>query len=195
MREIYRHVDWDGIFHLLNDKGRLHIATYFDGVCKPALQKALRKDGLKDLASSLDRQGFGFTEFVARMSERHEYANAFEGMRKEMAEAKNCIMNDRPIYWKEVIVDLIYCLNYHAELMPAEDYVLFHKEIMPFVMHVIAALPLSSGKILLALYDAGRLQPKSGTAEIREDRSSSRSSESRAVNRVRLLCWKGNFSV
>ena len=177
MRQIYRHVDRSGIFNLLDDNGYLRIATYFDEICKPALQKALRKDDLENLASLMDSPKFGMLEFVARMSERHEYSNAFEGMRKEMVEAEDSILNNRPIHWKEVIDDLMYCLNYHAELMPAEDHLFFHKEIMPFLMNVIAALPLSSGKILLALYDAGKLELKSGRVNIKEDQSSNRSTK------------------
>jgi len=166
MRQIYRHIDRNGLMELLDEHGYLRINTFFDIICKPALQKALRKDNLNSLAELLDHSEFGMEKFVERMSERHEYKNAFEGMRAEMVEAKNSVQNGKPIHWKEVIDDLMYCLNYHSELMPAEDHLFFHKVVMPFLMNVIAALPLSSGKILLALYDAGKLKLRSGLVKI-----------------------------
>ena len=172
MRQIYRHVKRDHIFELLDATGLLRIESFFDQICKPALQCAFRKDDLEQLASLLDNQDFGLKEFVERMSGRHEYKNAFEGMKVEMVEAKDSVENKRPIHWKEVIDDLMYCLNYHAELMPAEDHIFFRKVVMPFLMNVIAALPLSSGNILLALYNSGTLDLKSGMVRIQESQPS-----------------------
>lgn len=168
MREIYRHASREDIFQILDDQKHLRIHTYFDKICKPALQKAFLKDNLSAFAITLKNPNFGFKEFVTRMSERHEYENAFEGMKIEMVEAKNSVLNNKPIHWKEVIDDLMYTLNYHAELMPADDHVFFRKEVKPFLMNVIAALPLQSGEILLALYEVGKLTLQSGLVEIEE---------------------------
>lgn len=99
------------------------------------------------------------------MSRRHEYDNAFEGMKKEMKEARRSVEGDKPIHWKELLDDLIYTLNFHAELMPAEDHLELHKTVMPFLMNVIAAMPLESAEILLALYEAGRIEIIAGKAE------------------------------
>ena len=171
MRQIYRHVSRARIFELLDSNGLLRIDTFFDQICRPALQMALRKDDLEQLASLFDNPQLGMREFVERMSELHEYENAFEGMKVEMVEAKDSVEQNHPIHWKEVIDDLMYCLNYHAELMPAEDHIFFRKEVMPFLMNVIAALPLSSGKILLALYESGTLDLISGMVQIQETQS------------------------
>ena len=168
MRKIYRHTTREGIIAILDKNNLLRIDTFFEIICKPALQKAFLKDNLSELAIKLKNKKFGFKEFVDRMSERHEYQNAFEGMRKEMQEAQEAMQNRKPMYWKEVIDDLMYCLNYHIELLPAEDNIFFQKEVKPFLMNVIAALPLKSGKMLLALYDAGKIELKSGLVEIEE---------------------------
>ena len=100
------------------------------------------------------------------MTDKHEYSNAFEGMRKEMIQSKKSVEKKQPIHWKEVIDDLMYSLNFHASLMPAEDHIYFHKEIMPFLMNVIAAMPIPSGKLLLALYDAGKIEIVKGRVTI-----------------------------
>uniref|UniRef100_UPI00359388E7 FAD/NAD(P)-binding protein n=1 Tax=Persicitalea sp. TaxID=3100273 RepID=UPI00359388E7 len=168
MREIYRHVSREEIFNLLDGDGYLRIETFFDKVCRPALTRAFKKDKMPDLVEKLADETFTLTGFVETMSRKHEYGNAFEGMRFEMEEAKDSVEHKKPIHWKEVMDDLIYALNFHAELMPAEDHLLFHKEIMPFLMNVIAAMPLPSGHLLLALYDAGRLEIVSGYATVAE---------------------------
>ncbi|MBC7979063.1 MAG: hypothetical protein H7Y36_00700, partial [Armatimonadetes bacterium] len=98
----------------------------------------------------------------------HDYPNAFEGMRLEMTEAEDSVLHHKPIHWKEVIDDLIYTLNFHAELMPAEDHLVLKSLVMPFLMNVIAAMPLDSGNQLLALYDAGKLEIVSGKVTIAE---------------------------
>jgi hypothetical protein len=155
-------------------------------VCRPALQTALLKDGLKEVAAMLDDPDFGMEEFVEQMSERHDYPNAFEGMREEMTRAENSVENNKPIHWKEVIDDLMYCLNFHAEIMPAEDQLFFHNTIMPFLMNVIAALPLRSGRKLLALYQAGKLELRSGKVELLEDQASG------DATRIRFTDEKGS---
>ncbi len=166
MREIYRHVSRKEMFTLLDDKGYLRIDTFFDKVCRPALTKAFKKDTMPDLVEKLADGSFSLIDFVEVMSKKHEYGNAFEGMRFELGEAKNSVDKKKPIHWKEVVDDLMYALNFHAELMPAEDHVLFHKEVMPFLMNVIAAMPLPSANLLLALYDAGKLEIVSGYATV-----------------------------
>ena len=162
MREIYRHVSRKEMFNLLDDKGYLRLATFFDKVCRPALTKAFQKDKMPDLVEKLADESFTIADFVEIMSRKHEYGNAFEGMRFELGAAAESVKKKKPIHWKEVVDDLMYALNFHAELMPAEDHLLFHEEVMPFLMNVIAAMPLPSANLLLALYDAGKLEIVSG---------------------------------
>lgn len=168
-REIYRHVDRDSLLALVDHDGFLRLETYFDRVCRPALSKAFAKDGMAEMVGLLEAPEFGFARFVEKMTSEHDYANAFEGMRHEMVEARKSVLEHRPIHWKEVIDDLMYTLNFHAELMPAEDHRTLRSGVMPFLMNVVAAMPLESGEILLALYDAGKLDLVEGKVEIGED--------------------------
>lgn len=168
LREIYRHVDRNGMLALIDAQGFLRIDTYFDKVCRPALSNAFAKDKMPDMVALLADPQFGLGDFVEKMTDKHDYANAFEGMRFEMVEARNSVLNHRPIHWKEVIDDLMYTLNFHAEFMPAEDHLFLHAKVMPFLMNVIAAMPLPSGDTILALYDAGKLDIVTGKVEIAE---------------------------
>lgn len=169
IREIYRHFNRQRLLDLIDENGLMHIEDYFDKLCRPALIEAFRKDRLTHVVDQLQDSDFSFKDLVELMSEKHEYVNSFEGMTKEMITAKNSINHKIPIYWMETLDDLMYSLNYHAELLPAEDHLFFHKEIMSFLMNVIAALPLQSAEILLALYDANCIELKSGFVNFPED--------------------------
>ncbi|MDI1312030.1 FAD/NAD(P)-binding protein [Prosthecobacter sp.] len=170
-REIYRHVDREGILSLINDQRFLRIHTFFEQVCRPALRKAFEKDSMPELVSLMDDSQFGLVEFVEKMTDKHDYSNAFDGMEQEMVEARNSVLNHKPVHWKEVIDDLMYTLNFHAELMPAEDHLLLHSKVMPFLMNVIAAMPLPSGNTILALHDAGKLEMVSGRVCIADNQT------------------------
>ena len=169
IREIYRHFNRQQLLDLIDENGLMRIEDYFDELCRPALIEAFRKDRLTHVVDQLQDSDFNFKDLVELMSEKHEYVNSFEGMKKEMITAKNSINHKIPIYWMETLDDLMYSLNYHAELLPAEDHLFFHKEIMSFLMNVIAALPLQSAEILLALYDANCIELKSGFVNFPED--------------------------
>jgi hypothetical protein len=170
-REIYRHVDRDSLLALVDDAGFLRLETYFEQVCRPALMKAFTKDGMMEMVELLEDRDFGYRAFVKKMTAKHDYPNAFEGMRFEMIEARKFVLEHQPIHWKEVIDDLIYTLNFHAELMPAEDHLALRSTVLPFLMNVVAAMPLESGNTLLALYDAGKLDLMAGKVEIDKEQS------------------------
>ena len=162
IREIYRHFHREQLLELIDEDGFMKIEDYFDNLCRPALVAAFTRDKLEDVVTELQQSSFSFKDLVKLMSQKHKYVNSFEGMKSEMEIAKNSVYNKIPIYWMETLDDLMYSLNYHAELLAAEDHHFFHKEIMSFLMNVIAALPLQSAKILLALYDANSIELKSG---------------------------------
>ncbi|TWU01726.1 FAD/NAD(P)-binding protein [Neorhodopirellula pilleata] len=165
-REIYRHTTREQILGLRNDDGFLTLDTYFDQVCRPALVKAFTRDKRNDIVDALGQADFDMDDFVERMSGEHDYDDAFAGMRSELPEARISVEHDRPVHWKEVIDDLMYTLSYHAELMSAEDHLRLHGVVMPFLMNVIAALPLQSAKTLLALHDAGCLELVTGRVKV-----------------------------
>lgn len=166
LREIYRHVDRAGMLALIDKHGFLRLSDYFDRVCRPALRAAFEKDGNVEMVQALSEGAFGVESFVEKMTEMHRYDNAFEGMSAEMVEARISVLHHKPIHWKETIDDLMYTLNFHAELLSAEDQLTFRKVVSPFLMNVIAAMPLPSGSILLALHEAGVLQLEKGKVSV-----------------------------
>lgn len=168
MREIYRHATREEMLSLIDNDGFLRIHTFFDKICRQALIRSFEKDKMPEMVKKLKHDNISFKDFIHIMSEAHEYSDSFEGMRKELVAARNSVNNNKPIYWKETLDDLMYCLNFHAELLPAEDHLFFKKEVMSFLMNVIAALPLTSANILLALYDAGCIELVSGKVEVLE---------------------------
>lgn len=153
---------------LLDSDGFLRIADYFDILCRSPLISALTRDGEQGIAEKLRHNDFGIEDFISIMSERHRYIDSFEGMKEEMVGARLSVQENRPIHWMETLDDLMYGLNYHAELMPAEDHLFLRKKVMPFLMNVIAALPLRSAEILLALYDAGCIEMEPGMVDMDE---------------------------
>lgn len=165
-RLIYRHVDREGMQALLDGNGFLRLEKYFDQVCRPVLQEAFEKDEMPEMVQRLADPDFNLLEFIEAMQDKHEYSDAFEGMRKEMVEAEESVENHRPIHWKEVIDDLMYTLNFHVGFIPAEDILILQKKVMPFLMNVIAAMPLPSGNSILALHDAGKLELVSGKVTV-----------------------------
>lgn len=171
LREIYRHVDREGMMALIDNNGFLRLGKFFDKICRPALLTAFQKDGNQDMVARFEDPSFGLKEFVAVMTEGHLYTNAFEGMGAEMVEARTSVLHHKPVHWKETMDDLIYTLNFHAELMPAEDHLTFRTVLSPFLMNVVAAMPLPSGSILLALHEAGVLKLEKGKVTVDENQS------------------------
>ena len=171
IREIYRHYNRNQLLALIDEKGFMSIEDFFDNLCRPALISAFSKDKLMDVVEKLQDETFSFKDLVAMMSEKHEYVNSFEGMRSELVTARKSVNRKIPINWMETLDDLMYSLNYHAELLSAEDHLFFHSEIISFLMNVIAALPLPSAEILLALYDANSIELKAGYVSFPDDTS------------------------
>ena len=166
VREIYRHFSRKQILKLINKNGFIHIEEFFEILCKPALIKAFKEDNKLDVVKKLENKNFTFLDFISLMATKHEYVDSFKGMKSEMTKAKDSVENNKPINWMETLDDLMYGLNYHSELLSAEDYLLLNKKIMPFLMNVIAALPLQSANILLALYDANCIELITGKVTI-----------------------------
>ena len=154
LREIYRHCSREKLLSLRNHDGTLNIDTFFNTVCKPALIKAFSKDKNKAMVKHLKDDSYSFKNFIETMVESHEYVDCFDGMKKELPQAKDSVIKKNPIHWMETLDDLMYALNYHIEWLSAEDNLFFNKTVKPFLMSVIAALPLESAKILLALHEA-----------------------------------------
>ncbi|MEO7522685.1 MAG: FAD/NAD(P)-binding protein, partial [Ferruginibacter sp.] len=83
--------------------------------------------------------------------------DAFVLFKAEYAEAEKSIKRHQSVYWKEMLATLSYALNYPAKHMSAEDMLRLKKILMPLISIVIAFVPQSSCRELIALYDAGVL--------------------------------------
>lgn len=95
--------------------------------------------------------------FVDEMMSFRENTEPFRLMRLEYEEAEKSIKAHESIYWKESLAVLSFAMNYPAKYLSAEDMLRLQKILMPLISVVIAFVPQTSCKEILALHDAGRL--------------------------------------
>ena len=95
--------------------------------------------------------------FVDEMMNLRENMEPFHLMRLEYAEAEKSIKRHESVYWKELLAVLSFAMNYPAKYFSAEDMLRLQKVLMPLISVVIAFVPQTSCKELLALHDAGKL--------------------------------------
>ncbi len=96
--------------------------------------------------------------FVEDMISLREQLDAFQLLKAEYAEAEKSIKRMQPVYWKEMLAVLSFAMNYPAKHFSAEDMHRLQNVLMPLISVVIAFVPQSSCKEILALYDAGLLE-------------------------------------
>ena len=97
-------------------------------------------------------------EFVEWIMASREQKDPFELFKLEYAEAERSIRRKESIYWKEVLAVLSFAMNYPAKYLSAEDMQRLQKVLMPLISVVIAFVPQSSCRDLMALHDAGLLE-------------------------------------
>jgi uncharacterized NAD(P)/FAD-binding protein YdhS len=97
-------------------------------------------------------------EFVEEMMSMRENKEPFQLFREEYKEAEKSIKERKSIFWKEMLAELSYTINYPAKYFSAEDMLRLKEVLMPLVAVVIAFVPQSSCEELFALHDAGRLE-------------------------------------
>lgn len=95
--------------------------------------------------------------FVEAMMGMRERVDAFTLLKLEYEEAERSIAAKDSIYWKEMLAVLSFAMNYPAKYFSAEDMLRLQKVLMPLISIVIAFVPQSSCRDLMALYDAGIL--------------------------------------
>lgn len=95
--------------------------------------------------------------FVEAMMEMREGKEPFELFRQEYREAEKSIKERKSIYWKEMLAELSYTMNYPAKYLSAEDMLRLKKVLSPLISVVIAFAPQNSCDELFALHDAGKL--------------------------------------
>lgn len=96
-----------------------------------------------------------FVDFV--MTSRNAM-DPFELLLDEYIEAEISIEKRESIYWKEMLGVLSFVMNYPAKYFSAEDTIRLQKILKPLISIVIAYVPQSSVKELLALHNAGLLE-------------------------------------
>lgn len=126
-----------------------------DYIFEKAFKSLFREKDPKFYERIKDRSMEEFVEMMMGMREKME---PFALFRKEYAEAEKSIRHEESIHWKEILAVLSYVLNYPAKYMAAEDRIRLQKVLMPLISIVIAFVPQSSAKEMLALDDAGRLE-------------------------------------
>ena len=95
--------------------------------------------------------------FVDLVMSMRENKPPFELFRLEYQEAEESIQRRKSVFWKEMLAELSFTMNYPAKYLSAEDMLRLKDVLMPLVSIVIAFLPQSSCDELFALHDAGRL--------------------------------------
>ncbi len=97
-------------------------------------------------------------EFVDKMMKLRRELDSFDLFKAEYAEAEKSIKRHQSITWKEALTAFSYAMNYPAKHFSAEDMLRLNKTLMPLISIIIAALPQSSYREMITLYDAGILQ-------------------------------------
>jgi uncharacterized NAD(P)/FAD-binding protein YdhS len=166
LREVYRHTTKDELLSLLSSDGFLSIQDFFDKIGRKVLIEALKKDKRTDLVTLLSDSKSSLDDLIEILSKEHKYVDSFVGMEQELKNASKNILQNKPTFWMETLDDLMYCLNFHSDILSAEDHIYLRSKVMPFLMNVIAALPLKSARILLALHKAKCVDLKAGKVEI-----------------------------
>ncbi len=96
-------------------------------------------------------------DFVEAMMKFREHMDPFELMKLEYREAEQSIQDEESVHWKEMLASLSFAMNYPAKYFSAEDMLRLQKVLKPLISIVIAFVPQSSCRELLALHAAGVL--------------------------------------
>lgn len=102
-------------------------------------------------------RGLTMEEFVEEMLQIRYRLDPFVLLKSECNEAAKSIKRRESIYWKEMLGVLSFAMNYPAKYFSAEDMLRFKATLHPLISLVIAYLPQSSCRELLALHKAGCL--------------------------------------
>lgn len=94
-------------------------------------------------------------EFVENMMSIRKELDSFQLFKAEYIEAEKSIRRHQSITWKETLSAFSYAMNYPAKHFSAEDMLRLRKTLLPLISIIIASLPQSSYKEIIALYDAG----------------------------------------
>ena len=102
-------------------------------------------------------KGMQMEAFVTHMMALRNTLDAFTLLAAECKEAEKSIKGKKAVFWKETLAALSYAVNYPAKHFCAEDMLRLKTTLMPLIAIVIAFVPQSSCRELMALHDAGVL--------------------------------------
>ncbi|WP_082738266.1 FAD/NAD(P)-binding protein [Chryseobacterium sp. CCH4-E10] len=94
-------------------------------------------------------------QFVEKMLSLREELDSFELFKAEYYEAQKSIERHQTIAWKETLAAFSYAINYPAKHFSAEDMIRMKKTLLPLISVIIASLPQSSYREIIALYNQG----------------------------------------
>jgi len=140
--------------HIRGNGGYLSL----DFIFEKAFKDVLREKGEKIYPAIKD---MSVEEFVAYIYRERRGQDRFALFQKEYIEAQESLRTGEPIYWKEMLDDVAYTINFYAKYLSAEDMLRLKRTLMPLVLHVVCFLPLESAERMMALRDAGKLEIKS----------------------------------
>jgi uncharacterized NAD(P)/FAD-binding protein YdhS len=138
------------IIHAVDNEGFISLDFVFENDFKKLF---IEKD--PDFYQQI--KNMNLESFVDSMMAMRENKDAFELFKEEYLEAEESIQKRKSIYWKEMLAVLSFAMNYPAKYLSAEDMLRLQKVLMPLISIVIAFVPQSSCRELMALHDAGVL--------------------------------------
>ncbi|WP_417600710.1 FAD/NAD(P)-binding protein [Owenweeksia hongkongensis] len=99
-------------------------------------------------------------DFISFMMEKRKKIDAFTLLKAEYKEAEKSIERYESVIWKETLSTLSYAINYPAKHFSAEDMIRLKEKVMPLISIIIAYMPQSSARELMALHEAGLIEVK-----------------------------------
>jgi hypothetical protein len=125
------------------------------------------KEAFRDKDPELFKRiaGMRLEEFVDDMMSLRESIEPFALFMAEYIEAEKSIKRKESIYWKEMLASLSFAMNQPAKYFSAEDMQRLQQKLMPLISIVIAFVPQSSCRELIAMYKAGVLTLKAVGAD------------------------------
>jgi uncharacterized NAD(P)/FAD-binding protein YdhS len=137
--------------HIKENNGFLSLDYIFEKDFKDIFKK-------KDPEFYQQIKNMNIETFVEKMMALRERVEPFHLFKAEYKEAEKSIKRHESVYWKEMLAILSFAMNYPAKYLSAEDMMRLQKELLPLISLVIAFVPQSSCKELMALHDAGLLE-------------------------------------
>jgi len=133
-----------------NNNGFVDLDYVFDLNFKQALK--LKDPGFYDKIKDLSLEAF-----VEEMMSLRQDLDSFELFKAEYREAEKSIRRRQSVSWKEALAAFSYAMNYPAKHFSAEDMIRLRKSMLPLISVIIASLPQSSYREMMALYEKGVL--------------------------------------